>query len=319
MTGRPLRIATRSSELALFQARQVAAALQARGVESELVTYTTLGDRRLDQPLNEIGAKGLFTHELEADLAAGRVDCCVHSLKDLPTADPDGLEVVALLARADARDAFVVRPGIEADSLADLPAGARVGTSSLRRRAQLLALRPDLEVAELRGNVPTRLRKLDEGQVDAAILAAAGLQRLGLGARIRSCMDGPGWLPAAGQGAIAVQARRGDAQTGPVLRGLDDAGTRRSVAAERAFLAALEGGCQVPIGAMTIDTGGGRLVVHGLVASLDGRTVVRGELPVGDDAASAGRQLAALLMERGAREVLREVRGSGPVPAPQPE
>ncbi|HEY0972724.1 MAG TPA: hydroxymethylbilane synthase [Gemmatimonadales bacterium] len=318
MRAATVRIATRSSELALFQARQVAAALDARGVASELVTYTTLGDRRLDQPLSQIGAKGLFTQELEADLAAGRVDCCVHSLKDLPTADPDGLAVVALLPREDPRDALVLRPGVSATSLADLPSGARVGTSSLRRRAQLLALRPDLEIAELRGNVPTRLRKVDEGQVDAAILAAAGLHRLGLASLVAAYLDAPAWLPAAGQGAIAVQARAADDALGPVLAALGDAVTTRAVAAERAFLASLEGGCQVPIGALAAEQGGA-LVLHGFVASLDGSRLVRGETRVDDDSVAAGRRLAAELRGQGADEVLRVAREATAVPRPQPE
>ena len=174
-TTHVVRIGTRSSELALRQARLVASQLAERGVASELVTYTTIGDRILDKPLSAIGEKGLFTAELEADLIAGHTDCAVHSLKDLPTADPTGLMLVALLEREDPRDALVTAPGISARTVHDLPHGARIGTSSLRRRAQLRALRPDLDVQELRGNVGTRLRKIDEGQVDAALLAAAGL------------------------------------------------------------------------------------------------------------------------------------------------
>ena len=210
MTELVVRIGTRSSELALRQARQVAAALAERGVASELVEYTTIGDRILDRPLNAIGEKGLFTAELEADLIAGRTDCAVHSLKDLPTADPEGLTIVALLEREDPRDALVVGPNTTARTLLDLPKGAKVGTSSLRRRAQLRALRPDFDVCELRGNVGTRLRKIDAGEVDAALLAAAGLRRLGLGDRIVAFMDPPDWISAPGQGAIAVQARAND-------------------------------------------------------------------------------------------------------------
>ena len=206
-----IRIATRSSELALFQARQVQQALAARDVTSELATYKTVGDRRLDQPLSAIGAKGLFTKELEDDLAAGRVHCCVHSLKDLPTEMPDGLELVALLPREDPRDVLIVNRTLGARSIEQLPAGARVGTSSLRRRAQLTALRPDLVIVDLRGNVPTRVRKIDDGAADAAILAAAGLHRLGLADRIDEYLDPPAWLSAAGQGAIAIQIRREDA------------------------------------------------------------------------------------------------------------
>jgi hydroxymethylbilane synthase len=310
-----VRIATRSSELALRQARLVEAALLALGVRAELVTYTTVGDRRLDQPLSSIGAKGLFTAELEADLLAGRVDCCVHSLKDLPTASPPGLAVVAQLEREDPRDALVPGPGTSATSLAELPPGARIGTSSLRRRAQLLALRPDLEVRELRGNVNTRLRKVDAGEVDAAILAAAGLHRLGFHERVAAYLGPPVWLPAAGQGAIAVQARADDRRLGPTLARLDHAATSRETAAERAFLAALEGGCQVPIGALAAH---GRL--HGLIASVDGGHVVRGDAVLDEeDAAAAGVRLADELRARGGDAILRELERAGPLPSPQPE
>ena len=310
-----VRIATRSSELALRQARMVEAALLALGARAELVTYTTIGDRRLDQPLNEIGAKGLFTAELEADLLAGRVDCCVHSLKDLPTASPPGLDVVAQLVREDPRDALVPGPGTSAATVAELPPGARIGTSSLRRRAQLLAVRPDLDVRELRGNVNTRLRKIDAGEVDAAILAAAGLHRLGLAGRIGGYLGPPDWLPAAGQGAIAVQARTGDDRLGDTLAQLDDRATTQATAAERAFLAALEGGCQVPIGALAAD---GRL--HGLIASVDGRRVLRGDVALdAHEPERAGRALADELRARGADAILRELSRAGPIPAPQPE
>jgi hydroxymethylbilane synthase len=268
-----LRIGTRKSALALEQARQVQAALAARGVESELVTFTTLGDRRLDASFLEIGAKGLFTRELEVALAEGTVDCAVHSFKDLPT---DTTGVVAVLPRADPRDVVV---GI---AIADLPSGARVGTSSLRRRAQLKALRPDLEVVELRGNVPTRLRKVEEGQVSAAILAAAGLIRLGETQRITEYLDPPAWLPAPGQGAIAIQ---GDAR----LASLNDPDTMRDVTAERTMLAALDGGCQVPIGGLVV-----RGVLYGFVAEIDGTGVRRDSEPVDPtNPAAAGLALAA--------------------------
>jgi hydroxymethylbilane synthase len=307
----PLRIGTRSSELALFQARQVASLLATLGVESELVTYTTIGDRILDKPLSAIGEKGLFTAELEADLLAGRTDCAVHSLKDLPTADPAGLFVVAMLEREDPRDAFVTRPGISATTLDELPEGAKVGTSSLRRRAQLRALRPDLEVCELRGNVGTRLRKIDEGQVDAALLAAAGLKRLGLGHRIVSVLNAPDWLGAPGQGAIAVQARENDERIVGILQQLDHAATRLAVTAERALLASLEGGCQVPIGAATLDEPEYGLMLHGIVASVDGETVVRGGLPIDlADPAQSGRELARQLHAAGGAGILAELRAA---------
>jgi hydroxymethylbilane synthase len=296
--------------LALRQARQVAAQLSAHGIASELVTYTTIGDRILDRPLNAIGEKGLFTAELEADLLAGRTDCAVHSLKDLPTADPEGLTIVALLEREDPRDALVTRPGVTARSLHELPHGARIGTSSLRRRAQLRALRPDLDVQELRGNVGTRLRKIDEGQVDAALLAAAGLRRLGLGDRIVALLDPPEWLGAPGQGAIAVQARADDAAMGAVLATLDHAATRVAITAERALLAALEGGCQVPIGAAMMATPGG-FELHGVIASIDGQQVVRGSIAVDvNNPAHAGQQLAARLHADGGVHILDALRAS---------
>lgn len=306
-----VRIGTRSSALAMAQAHQVAALLAALAARTELVEYTTIGDRILDRPLSAIGEKGLFTAELEADLRAGRTDCAVHSLKDLPTADPDGLIIVALLEREDPRDAFVARAGSTVRSLVELPHGAKVGTSSLRRRAQLLALRPDLQVCELRGNVGTRLRKLDEGQVDAALLAAAGLRRLGLADRITALMDPPAWLSAPGQGAIAVQARADDAPMRALLAQLDHAPTRRAITAERALLATLEGGCQVPIGAAVVEREGA-LTLHGCIADLGGRQVLRGEHLVGDaDPSAAGVALAQTLLASGASAILDDLRATG--------
>jgi hydroxymethylbilane synthase len=311
-------IATRSSELALFQARQVQAALAARGMQSELKTYKTVGDKRLDQPLSAIGAKGLFTKELEDDLIAGRVHCCVHSLKDLPTEMPQGLDVVALLPREDPRDVLLVNPALGVEALADLPAGARVGTSSLRRRAQLLAQRRDLEVVELRGNVPTRVRKVDEGVVDAAVLAAAGLHRLGTAERIDQYLDAPGWLPAAGQGAIAIQIRADDRPTSELLGPLGDHRTWIDTTAERAFLAALDGGCQVPIGAAVLR--GSQVMLHGFISNIHGDRVIRGDIVVDETSpATSGATLAATLRERGAGEVLSGLQRSSLVPSPQPE
>lgn len=305
----PIRIGTRSSALALRQAGQVESQLAARGIASVLVEYTTLGDRILDRPLAQIGEKGLFTAELEADLRAGRIDCAVHSLKDLPTADPEGIVLVAILEREDPRDALVVRAGVDAVSLETLSEGARVGTSSLRRQAQLRALRPDLEVCELRGNVGTRLRKLDEGQMDAALLAAAGLRRLGLTERIVALLDAPDWLAAPGQGAIAVQTRADDAALLATLGVLDDAPTRLAVTAERALLAALEGGCQVPIGAAVIEEAEYGTMLHGLIAALDGSSTVRGGMPVNHaDPAASGIELARQLRAAGGDRILAELR-----------
>ena len=312
-------IATRSSELALRQARMVQEALLARGITATLRTYKTVGDKRLDEPLSGIGAKGLFTKELEHDLAHGKVQCCVHSLKDLPTDMPPGLELVALLPREDPRDALVVNAITGASSLAELPRGSRVGTSSLRRRAQLLALHPDLDVVDLRGNVPTRLRKVDEGQVHAAILAAAGLHRLGVSQRITAYLDAPEWLPAAGQGAIAIQIRSEDDDTRAILAPLSHAETVFATRAERAFLAALEGGCQVPIGALVV-ADGTRRVLHGFIAEVSGRRIVRGEMTV-DDAAPelSGVRLANELRHQGASEILESLRRAEHLPSPQPE
>jgi hydroxymethylbilane synthase len=304
----PLRIGTRSSELALRQARLVQAALETQGIASELVTYRTVGDKRLDEPLSSIGAKGLFTKELEQDLARGKTQLAVHSLKDLPTDSPEGLIVAAVLEREDPRDALVVNGRILAQSLADLPPGSRIGTSSLRRRAQLLALRPDLEVAELRGNVPTRLKKIDEGRVHAAILAAAGLHRLGARQHVTCYMEPPDWLPAAGQGAIAVQTRTDDAATRALADAMNDAPTMRAIRAERAFLAALEGGCQVPIGALALPAPDGSGMLYGMIAALDP-----------NDPALSGIRLANRLRSEGATEILEGLRRAERLPAPQPE
>lgn len=312
-------IATRTSELALRQARQVQQALADRGVTSELKTYKTTGDKRLDVPLSAIGGKGLFTKELEVDLAKGKVHCCVHSLKDLPTEMPPGLELVAQLEREDPRDVLVVNGRIGASSIAELPSGSRVGTSSLRRRAQLLAARRDLDVVELRGNVPTRLKKVDDGLVHAAILAAAGLHRLGATQHISAYLDAPEWLPAAGQGAIAIQIRSDDDETRALLAPLAHAETMVDTTAERAFLAALEGGCQVPIGALAVSSASGR-VLHGLIADVKGTRVLRGEIAVDvAQPALSGVRLANELRQRGASEILEGLRSAAKIPSPQPE
>ena len=315
-----IRIGTRSSELALRQARLVQAALEGQGLTCELVTYRTVGDKRLDEPLSSIGAKGLFTKELEQDLLKGKTQVAVHSLKDLPTDSPEGLVVAAVLEREDPRDALVVNGRILAQSLADLPRGSRIGTSSLRRRAQLLAARPDLEVAELRGNVPTRLKKIDEGRVHAAILAAAGLHRLGARQHVTCYLDAPAWLPAAGQGAIAVQVRADDARVRALADVMNDAPTMRAVVAERAFLAALEGGCQVPIGALAMPTAEGGGVLHGMIAAIDGTRIVRGSITLDpNDPALSGIRLANQLRGEGASEILEGLRRAEHLPSPQPE
>ena len=317
--GAPLIIATRASELALRQARQVQHALEARGVASELKTYRTSGDKHLDEPLAAIGGKGLFTRELELDLAKGKVQLCVHSLKDLPTESPPGLEIAALLPREDPRDALIVSSVVGVDSLDELPPGSRVGTSSLRRRAQLLARRHDIEVVELRGNVPTRLKKVDAGHVHAAILAAAGLHRLGVSQRISSYLDAPDWLPAAGQGAIAIQIRADDSSTRAIFAPLAHRETMVATTAERAFLGALEGGCQVPIGALGALSGSGA-VLHGFIGDVKGERVLRGEIALNvEEPELSGIRLANELRHRGASEILESLRRAEHLPSPQPE
>ena len=314
-----IRIGTRSSALALRQARMVQAELEARGVASELVMYKTVGDKQLDEPLSAIGGKGLFTKELENGLIRKKIDLAVHSLKDLPTDSPDRLQLAAVLKRDDPRDVLVVNHRIDAQSLEDLPAGSRVGTSSLRRRALLLSRRPDLEAAELRGNVPTRLKKVDEGRVHAAILAAAGLHRLQSQQHIACYLDAPAWLPAAGQGAIAIQARAGDEIALALATQLNHAPTMRSVRAERAFLAALEGGCQVPIGALVLDSGDGD-VLHGFISDIAGTQVVRGSIILdADDSELSGIRLANHLRDEGASDILEGLRRAQHLPSPQPE
>jgi hydroxymethylbilane synthase len=314
-----IRIGTRASELALRQARLVENALLARGIRSELVTFKTTGDKKIDQPLTEIGAKGLFTRELEIALSKKKIDCAVHSLKDLPTESPEGLEIVAQLKREDPRDVLVVNRLTGAENLEDLPAGSRVGTSSLRRRAQLMAKRPDLEVVELRGNVPTRLSKVEAGNVHAAILAAAGLIRLDVRQRIAMFFEPPDWLPAPAQGAIAIQARSDDDRMRELISPLDHEPTSIATRAERAFLAALDGGCQVPIGAL-VSAAGGRPTLYGMLADVSGRHIVRGSRAL--DAGSpetTGEALAAEIRSRGGSSLLVELRQLSKLPAPQPE
>ncbi len=308
---RTLKIGTRSSALALAQAHMVQAELLAHGVPSELVTYTTIGDRRLDVALTAIGSKGLFTEELERDLRTGVTDLCVHSLKDLPTEEPEGLRVVAQLPREDSRDALVVRDDVPGALLHELPLGAIIGTSSLRRRAQLKALRPDCTVVDLRGNVGTRLSKMENGLCHAAILAAAGLNRLGLSSRIRSFLDAPDWLSAAGQGAIAIQVREHDTEVRGIVAKLNHQPTMDATTCERAFLAALDGGCQVPIGALMTVSNGGRRTLHGLVAGLDGSPMLRATTVVGDDIVASAELLAGELVAAGAAEILAEARAVG--------
>jgi hydroxymethylbilane synthase len=304
------RIASRGSKLALWQAHHVARRLSEAdgGAESEIVVVRTTGDRITDVPLSHIGDRGLFTKELDAALLNGSADLAVHSLKDIPTRLPDGLVIAAISEREDPRDALLLAHGAPG-SLETLPHAARVGTSSLRRRAQLIHARPDLQVLDLRGNLDTRLARLDAGDYEAVVLAAAGVTRLGWGQRIAEKLDPAEWLPAVGQGALAVVTRAGDSDLIQRLQVLHHAETGAAVTAERAFLHALQGGCQIPIGALaTCERDTVRLA--GLVASLDGAHILRGEgrASLGDPA-TAGLELAAELRAAGADRILSEIRG----------
>ena len=296
-----LRIATRQSPLALWQAEHVAALLRAAhpGLAVELVPMTTRGDEIIDRPLASIGGKGLFLKELEVAMLEGRADLAVHSLKDVPAELQPGFALPAILPRADAADAFVSNRHA---GLADLPHGARVGTSSLRRQAQLRALRPDLELLDLRGNVGTRLAKLDAGHYDAIVLACAGLERLDLAARIRSRLVAPDWLPAPGQAAVAIEARADQPQTLALLAALDDADTRLETTAERAMNQALGGSCTVPVGAWCTLTEHG-LHLRGLVGDAASGRLLRAQAD-GDDAVALGQAVAQALFAQGAAEFL---------------
>ena len=303
MTAAPLRIATRKSPLALWQAEHVAARLRAAhpGVDVVLLPMSTKGDQILDRSLAAIGGKGLFIKELEIALEERRADLAVHSMKDVPADLPAQFTIGAILERADPRDALVAP---RAGTLEALPSGARVGTSSLRRRAQLLAARPDLRIEALRGNLHTRVRRLDEGSLDAIVLACAGLARLGWEQRIAARLPLEVSLPAVGQGAIGVECRADDTTILARLAALEHPPTRVAVDAERAFSRRLGGGCQSPVAAhATLD--GGRLGLRGLVASTDGRRVLRDGLSGTADAAAAlGEALAQRMLAAGARELL---------------
>ncbi len=303
-----MKIGTRSSALALWQAEHVADRLRTAGHDAEIVTFTTKGDRILDVPLAEIGDKGLFTHELDRALLDGRIDLAVHSLKDLPTALPEGLRLAAVTARAEPWDAFVAHPEL-GGSLAGLPAGATLATSSLRRQAQLLAWRPDLRVVPVRGNVPTRVAKLDASDWHGIILAAAGLLRLGLEGRITERIDPDVMLPAVGQGALGIVCAEGDRETVTALgTALADPASTAAVTAERALLRRLEGGCQVPVAAWA-RAEGGELHLDGAVAALDGSRLVRDA--VSGPSAEAGRlgiDLAERLLAGGAGDILDAIR-----------
>ncbi len=303
MTPATLRIATRKSALALWQAEHVAGLLRIAhpDLRVELVPLSTRGDEILDKPLATIGGKGLFLKELEVAMLEGRADLAVHSLKDVPASLEPGFTLPAILPRADAADAFVSN---DYANLAALPHGARVGTSSLRRQAQLRAVRPDLELLDLRGNVGTRLQKLDAGHYEAIVLACAGLERLGLHNRIRSRLAAPTWLPAPGQAAIAIEAHIDQPSVLEALAVLDDADTRLAVTAERAMNHVLGGSCTVPVGAWCTVTERG-LHLRGMVGEVSsGRLVVAEAAGTGDDAVKLGNDVAQALLAQGAAAFL---------------
>ena len=308
-----LRIGSRGSQLALWQADHISALLRERGHQVEIQVIKTTGDKITEVALSQVGTKGMFTKEIEEALAAGAVDLAVHSLKDLPTELPSGFRLAAVPKRESPQDALLsVRYG----RLADLPQGARVGTSSLRRQAQLKAVRPDLEILSLRGNVDTRLRKLQAGEFDAIVLAAAGLNRLGRTEMVRELISIETMCPAAGQGALGIEARADDAATLEALRFLDDADARAATACERALLNALGGGCQVPIGAHA-QRAGRELKLTAVVARPDGSKLLR-ESRLGDDPEKLGVAVGRTLLEQGADQILKEVYGAAAAVPQQP-
>jgi hydroxymethylbilane synthase len=305
--GSVLRIATRKSQLALWQAGHVAALLSRAhpGLKVELVPMTTRGDQIQDRSLAAIGGKGLFIKELEVAIAEGRADLAVHSMKDVPAELPPGFVIGAALERADAQDALLAT---RYKDLARLPQGARVGTSSLRRQAQLLAARPDLKVEGLRGNVGTRLKRLDDGELDAIVLACAGLARLGLEARISERLDLALCLPAVGQGVIGVECAEGNSAALAKLAALEHAASRTALRAERAFSARLGGSCQAPIAAHA-SAANGMLTLHGLVAEPDGSRLLRDQLTgPASDPEGLGDALAERLLAAGAGPLLERLR-----------
>ncbi|SCZ66749.1 hydroxymethylbilane synthase [Thiohalomonas denitrificans] len=310
--SRTIRIATRKSQLALWQAEFVASALKHAhsGLEVELVAMESKGDKILDVPLAKVGGKGLFIKELEDGILRGDADIAVHSMKDVPVEEeiPEGLHVPVVCIREDPRDAFVSN---HHDSFEALPEGAVVGTSSLRRQSQIMALRPDLQVKFLRGNVNTRLAKLDNGDYDAIVLAAAGLKRLRFEDRITQILDTSVSLPAVGQGAVGIECRSDDPAVNELIAVLDHRETHIRVSAERAMSRRLEGGCQVPLAGYA-ELEHGVIVLRGLVARPDGTEVVRGNISGRpEDAEELGRVLAEDLLSRGAGEILQEVYAEG--------
>ncbi len=301
-----LRIVSRNSPLAMWQAEHVRGRLRAAhpGLDVSISGVTTTADRFLDQPLSALGGKGLFVKELEQELLDSNADLAVHSMKDVPVSLPDGLDLPVILKREDVRDAFISN---RFGAMDGLPHGARVGTSSLRRRCQLLARRPDLEVLELRGNVGTRLARLDGGELDAIVLAAAGMARLGLETRVREFLATERMLPAIGQGAMGIECRAGDKTSLALIGVLNDVPTAQCVLAERAVNRTLFGGCHVPIAGLARITSAG-LELEALVGTLDGRRLLRDRIQgTRAEAEQLGRELGARLLDQGAADILREI------------
>jgi hydroxymethylbilane synthase len=301
-----LRIGSRGSQLALWQAHHISDLLRAQGHSVEIEIIKTTGDKITDVALAKVGTKGVFTKEIEEALVENRVDLAVHSLKDLPTELTADFEIAAIIKRENPRDVFC---SVRFESIETLPQQARVGTSSLRRQAQLKALRADLQIHPLRGNVDTRLRKLESGEYDAIILAAAGLNRLGKTQLVRQVIPAEVMTPAAGQGALAIEIRKGDAATRALLAFLDDADTRAATTCERSLLNKLGGGCQVPIGALA-EMQNGRIHLNALVAHPDGTKILR-ETRDGSDPERLGREVGETLLRRGGDAILEEVYGEG--------
>jgi len=302
-------IGTRGSKLALWQAQWIRSTLMDLhdGLEVELMKIKTTGDKILDVPLSKVGGKGLFVKEIEEALLRGDAHIAVHSMKDVPTVLPDGLHISVVTKREDPRDAFISN---KFNSLGEMPAKATLGTSSLRRSTQIMALRPDIEIVSLRGNLDTRLRKLDEGEFDAIILAAAGVRRLGWEDRITELMAPEVSLPAIAQGAVGIECRIDDKEINALIAPLKHAETEICVGAERAALARLEGGCQVPIAAHAV-LDGDALVIDGLVANLTGDVIIRSHVEGKSEKAEAlGTELADDLLAQGAREILQDVYGA---------
>src|SRR5215468_5043241 len=308
-----LRIGSRGSQLALWQANHISALLRERGHRVEIEIIKTTGDKITDVALAKVGTKGMFTKEIEEALAEGRVDLAVHSLKDLPTELSPGFEIAAITKRENSQDVFC---SVRYKTIEDLPQGARVGTSSLRRQAQLKALRPDLEIHPLRGNVDTRLRKLSEGEYEAIILAAAGLNRLGKTDLMQRLIPKEIMCPAAGQGALGVEIRAGDTVIHHHLSFLDDADARAATTCERALLNKLGGGCQVPIGAAA-EVRNGLLHLDAIVANPDGTKILR-ESRDGDHPEKLGGEVGETLLRRGGDAILEEVYGRGLAVPQQP-